>query len=76
MFDRKVIIAKSYLRFAIHCDQYDLNPRKQIYVHPTEVHRVAGLELSEDQIVIIDQPSEELQQCLSAMTRRHKEKLK
>jgi len=69
MFE-KVIVAKSRVKFDVYCTDHGLNPRKQIHVRPDDVRRVAGLELSEDQVVIIDQPSEELLRYLDAMTRR------
>ena len=69
MFE-KVIVSKTRVKFDVYCGEHNLNPRKQIQVRPDDVYRIAGLELSKDQIVIIDQPSEELQQRLSAMARR------
>ena len=69
MFE-KVIVSKTRVKFDAYCGEHSLNPREQIHVRPDDVNRVAGLELSKEQIVIIDQPSEELHQRLSAMARR------
>ena len=69
MFE-KVIVAKTHGRFDVCCRAHDLNPHKQIWLPPDDVHRIAGLELSEDQVIIVDQPCEELQLKLDAMIRR------
>lgn len=69
MFE-KVIVSKSRVKFDVYCGEHNLDPRKQIQVRPDDVNRVAGLELSKSQIVIIDPPSEELWHRLSAMARR------
>ena len=63
----KVIVAKNRVKFDVYCADKGLNPRDQLHVRPNDVHRAAGLKLSEDQVVIIDKPCYELQQMLSAM---------
>ncbi len=65
----KVIIAKSRVKFDVYCAVHDLDPHKQIHVRPNDVYRAAGLKLSEDQVIIVDKPCDELQQMLSAMIR-------
>ena len=69
MFE-KVIVAKSRVKFDVYCTDHGLNPRKQIHAYPDDAHRTAGLDLSEDQVVILDWPSEDFLQRLSATVRR------